>query len=313
MFLPDVRLQNAALTLAQELNFTRASERLGITQPALSKRISELEVVLGFEVFHRMQRRTELTEAGHVFIRGCQDSQSILERSIRSAKATREEVQPVIAFGHSPYADPNLIAAVLGIHLPLHSNLRLRVESMFAPELARAVTVSELDMALISDPLENPLLTQVEIATDPLCVVMQSEHPAAAKGTVVIRDFQNVGWMLFPRRAHPGIYDRLMEEARVAGVSPIELHHYVSTQELTPLTSENFGVAFAAKGISEQIRGAGVAVRPLSHASLRVTTKLVLRADQSSKLVNDFCRDLLRKTLDQAELGQGFRQLKLGL
>ena len=71
--IPEVRLQLAAVVLAEEMNFTRAAERLNITQPALSKQIAELERRLGFPVFKRNQKRVELTEAGQVFIRGCKD------------------------------------------------------------------------------------------------------------------------------------------------------------------------------------------------------------------------------------------------
>lgn len=77
--LPEIRLQIAAVTLAEELNFTRTAERLRITQPALSKQIAELESRLGFAVFTRGQKRVELTEAGQVFVRACRDSLAILE------------------------------------------------------------------------------------------------------------------------------------------------------------------------------------------------------------------------------------------
>ena len=70
LFLPEIRLQLAAVTLAEELNFTRAAERLRITQPALSKQVFDLESQVGFVIFQRSQRRVELTDAGQVFIRG---------------------------------------------------------------------------------------------------------------------------------------------------------------------------------------------------------------------------------------------------
>lgn len=55
--LVEIRLQIAAITLADELNFTRAAERLKITQPALSKQITELENQVQFIVFKRNQRK----------------------------------------------------------------------------------------------------------------------------------------------------------------------------------------------------------------------------------------------------------------
>ena len=81
---PEIRLEIAAVTLAEELNFTRAAGRLKITQPALSKQIAELENQLGFVLFERNQKRVELTDAGQVFIRGCRDAFAILEKSVPS-------------------------------------------------------------------------------------------------------------------------------------------------------------------------------------------------------------------------------------
>lgn len=299
MSLPDIRLQVAALALFDEQNFTRAAERLGITQPALSKRIVELESHLGFVVFQRGRRRVDLTDAGQTFIKGCRDANSILERSIRQAKATHAEVTPVVTVGYSPYADPTLVTALLGIHLPLFPNLRLRIESMFAPELAHAVLSSELDLALIANPVENPRLTQVQIASHPICAIMPSDHPSAVKPQVEVADFSGSGWVLWVRKSNPAIYEKFMDEARSANVSPVELHHYLSPQESLQLITENFGVAFAAKGIAEQLKGLEICVRPLSHPSLEVTTFLVLRADEGSRLVNDFCRTFLRKVVPQ--------------
>ena len=166
--IPNIRLQIAAITLSEELNFTRAADRLKITQPALSKQIVELEKRLGFAVFKRDQKRVELTDAGQVFIRGCRDALAILERSVRTGKSAQDEMEPLITIGHSPYVDPCLISALLAIHLPLHPGLRLRMESMFAMDLAHGVLAAELDLAIISEPSENPLLTLVPIGSAPL-------------------------------------------------------------------------------------------------------------------------------------------------
>jgi DNA-binding transcriptional LysR family regulator len=120
------------------------------------------------------------------------------------------------------------------------------MESMFAPELSHSVLSAKLDLAIIAEPPENPLLTLVPIETTPLCVAMSSEHSAAKQSSVSINDLGNVGWMLFPRKANPIIYDRVLEASRQAAVSPVELHHCVSPHEAVHLISENFGVAFMA-------------------------------------------------------------------
>jgi DNA-binding transcriptional LysR family regulator len=313
MHLPDMRLQLAALTLAEELNFTVAAERLRITQPALSKQIAELESRVGYTVFRRDQKRVELTDAGQVLLVGLRDSMALLEKSIRLARSTHEDVQPVVTIGHSPYGDPSLVSAIIAIHLPLYPNLRLRIESMFAYDLAHRVLASELDLAIISEPPKTPLLTLVPLAVNPLYVAMPSDHPAAGYGRLELGNFGDVGWMIFPRKAHPLIYDRVFESARQASVSPVELHHYVAPQEVVQLIGENFGVAFVSEAAARQIRSDIIVVRPLADTSLQVTSYLALRADESSRLINEFGRAFLRKVLPKSKALFASEQLALGL
>jgi DNA-binding transcriptional LysR family regulator len=299
--------------LAEELNFSRAAERLRITQPALSKQIAELESRVGFQIFKRDQKRVELTLAGQVFVRGCRDALAIVEKSVLLARSSQDDLQPVITLGHSPYVDPLLVSAALTTHLPLYPHMRLHIESMFAPDLAHGVLSAELDIAIIAEPAENPHLTLVRLTAAPLCVAMPADHPAASRGAVSIEQFADVGWMIFPRKAHPLVYDRILEASRQATVFPVELHHYVVPQEAAQLVLEHFGVAFIPQGVSEQIRNRDIAIRPLSHTSFQVASYLVLRADESSKLVNDFGRAFLKKISPNSKVANASGQLSLRL
>jgi DNA-binding transcriptional LysR family regulator len=311
--LPDIRHQIAALTLSEELNFTRTAERLRITQPALSKQILELESRLGYTVFRRNQKQVELTEAGQVFVRGCKDSLAILEKAVRTGRSTQEESQPLVSVGHSPYVSPSMISNFLGVHLPLYPNLRLRMESMFAHDLVHRVLSSELDIALVEESLDNPLLTLVTLSTVPLHALLSADHPAAKKRTVEIEDFGTVGWMMFPKHANPQLYDKVLQAAHQANVTPVELHHYMGPQEVVQLISENFGIALMTMGVAEQVSNAEIVARPFSSRALHVTTHLVLRADQSSRLVNEFGRAFLRRVIPNAQEHDAVGQLSLKL
>jgi DNA-binding transcriptional LysR family regulator len=228
-------------------------------------------------------------------------------------KSTQEDGKPIITIGHSPYVDPSFISALLAIHLPLYPGLRLRMESMFALDLTHGVLATELDLAIISEPSANPLLTMVPIASAPLCVVMPVDHPAASKQVVSLADFKNLGWMIFARKAHPAIYERVMDIARHSGANPVELHHYVNPDEALQLVRENFGVAFVSKGVAQQIQGSDLTSRPIDAMTLQIMSYLVLRADQSSRLVNEFGRAFLRRVAPTSRVKTETDQLLLGL
>lgn len=309
----DARLQVAAVVLSEELNFSRAAERLAISQPALSKQIAELENRVGFTIFKRDQRHVQLTEAGHVFVRGCKDALTMIEKAVRTARATQEEIQPVITIGHGPYIDPLLVSACLSVHLPLYPAMRLRMESMFLGELVHGILAAELDLAIITEPPASPMLTIVPLVTAPLYVVLPVDHEASRKTEVSFQDLGEADWLVFPRAANPPIYDRLIETGRASGATPAELHQYVGPQETVQLLAENFGIAFMSKGCAEQVRSPELVCRPLSHKPLEISSSLVLRADQSSRLINEFGRALLRKIVPSRRLEEASGQLLLGL
>jgi DNA-binding transcriptional LysR family regulator len=67
----EVKSQMAVVTLAEELNYARASEKLNITQPELNRQITELENQLGLHVFRVIGDAVEVTEDGQVFVSAC--------------------------------------------------------------------------------------------------------------------------------------------------------------------------------------------------------------------------------------------------
>jgi DNA-binding transcriptional LysR family regulator len=97
---PDVdsRHLHAAVVLAEELNFTRAAQILGISQPALSKQITELEEQYQLHLFVREKGRiVELTEAGKVFVKEARAALFHTERAIHLAHAAHQGVENATA------------------------------------------------------------------------------------------------------------------------------------------------------------------------------------------------------------------------
>lgn len=83
----ELRLLQAATTVADERNVTRAADRLSLTQPALRKQIAELEERVGFVLFERTSQRFSITPAGAAFVEHAKIALVEIERAVHSGRA----------------------------------------------------------------------------------------------------------------------------------------------------------------------------------------------------------------------------------
>jgi len=135
----DIRLMEAAIALAEELNFSRAAQKLHISQPALTKRIAELEGRLGVPLFARDHQMVEVNDSARAFVEEARLSVLHGERGFQAARRAARGVDVVLNIGKSPYTDPFLVSTLLSIRLPLFPHLRVELTSQFSCELVHQV------------------------------------------------------------------------------------------------------------------------------------------------------------------------------
>ena len=126
----EVRHLQAVIVLAEEVSFTRAADRLHITQSALSKQITQIEEQHGFHLFTRKnEKHVELTEVGRIFVEEARSAILHIDRAVQLGRAAREGSDSILTVGHSPDAEQTWISAILAIRLPLYPKLRIQLIS----------------------------------------------------------------------------------------------------------------------------------------------------------------------------------------
>jgi LysR family transcriptional regulator, benzoate and cis,cis-muconate-responsive activator of ben and cat genes len=308
---PDTCQNRAKTHPGKELNYTRAAERLRITQPALSKQIAELERQLGFSVFRRSHNRIDITEAGQLFVNGCRLSLAQLEKAVHLARAANHGAGYTLTIGNSPHIDSDLISTALSINLPLYPHLKVRLESMFVLDLVHSLLAAEIDLALITEPPQSSQLTLVPLARDPIYVALPRTHAAASKAEVKMRDLKDAGWILLSRRAHPLIYDAVIERTRAMDIHVGDIHHVLTPREAFHLVAEHVGVAFLSKADALQNCEKDLSIIPLAEDALALRTYLALREDEPSRLINEFGRAYIKKSAQSSGVAQRAEQLQL--
>lgn len=291
----EIRLMEAAISVAEESNFSRAGHRLGITQPAVTKQISELERRLGFPLFEREHQVVTVTEAGRAFVEEARLAVLHSERAIQAARAALRKAEVILRVGKSPYIDPYLVSMLLSVRLPLFPNLKVELSSGFSCDLAHEVLAGRLDLALVTEPPRSPMLSMTKVAEAPFYLALSEESKLADRPELKLEDVDGADWVLFERKLHPSLYDCIMRVAEDRDIRPRDIHRIMMPEEAYHFVTERNGVAFLTKAGALRIGRDGVTIRPLEEEQLMLRTYLASRSDASSKVVSEMVRGFGRK------------------
>jgi DNA-binding transcriptional LysR family regulator len=300
----DLRLIRAAITVAEELSFSRAASKLHISQPALTKQIQDLEAILRVPLFSRDRQRVHMTDAGRAFVEESKLALIHQERAVEVARSAAKDAEAVLNLGQSPFVDPFLTSIVTSVHLPLFPELRINISSDYGSELIRRVASGELEIALLTAGPELPQLTQVEVATSPLYVLISETSPLAVEQTLRLRDFDEIPWILFARQVHPMLYDAIHERAISLGIAATERHHVISAEQAAQLVFRTGGAAILNKHGAWRVAMDGLTMRPLDEPEIVMRTVLAVRND-ASRLVSELVRATVGKLKRLSAPSQG--------
>ena len=293
--LPEIRLLETAVVLAEELHFSRAAERLHLDQSTVSKRMDELEDQLGYLLFKRNHKTVELTEGGRKFVEEARIALLHVERAVQFGRAASQEAEVVLNVGRSPYTDPFFVTTLLSVKLPLFPQMKIELSQQFSCDLIREVLAGGLDLAIATEPPDVKRLTMVKIAEAPFYIAMSKEDGLASEPSVTLDALAGRPWVIFERTMHPPVYDSVMRLARERKIAPAKVHHIVVPEDAYPLIADAGAVAFVVKSGAIRIARDGITVRPLAEDSLVLRTYLASRADEKSKVVSELVRAFMRK------------------
>ncbi len=291
----DIRLLQAAVTLADELSFSRAAERLGITQPALTKQVQELEERLAVVLFERNNQGVALTEPCRIFIEEAKLALLHLDRAIHLTKTSSKGVETVLNLGTSPDIDPYLISTVLSVRLPLFPRLSVHASSNFSKELSRQVLSGEIDVAVITKGVKSGRLSFLELSKYPLYALVRDQRPWTTQQSIAMGDLQNRAWIMFGRHVHPALYDEVLRRADALGIQPSEIHQVTTAEEAAHLVAQLDGVALLTRNGAWRVSRDGLTLRPLAESEIWVKTTIITRADDRTRLTSEYVRATMRK------------------
>ncbi len=223
------------VAVAEELNFTRAAERLYMAQPPLSTQIRTLEEELGVQLFERDKRRVYLTQAGRHFL----DRARAILTSVQSAK---DEVQSAAA---GEVGKLSVGFTAIRNYRASFPAVELRLQEMASMHQLDAINARELDLGVLRKPnVGIPVgVTIEEWYSAPLVAAMPQQHVLTRGKGIHIRELQDVPLIVYPRDAGIGLYWKVQELCAKAGFRPAVMHETREASTMVGLVAAGFGVA----------------------------------------------------------------------
>ncbi len=174
------------LAVAQERNLGRAAERLRLTQPAVSKTLSELEDIAGTRLFERNRLGAQLTADGEKFLPhalGVLDALDAVSRSVGLEQAAQSET---VHIGALPTVAPDLLPLALRVFRRTHPAARVSIQTAANAPLLQMLKAGEVDFVVgrMADPQMLAGLSFELLYVEPLVLAVRAAHPLAGAGTV---------------------------------------------------------------------------------------------------------------------------------
>ncbi|MGW3598488.1 LysR family transcriptional regulator [Streptomyces sp. NPDC005167] len=259
---PDLRQLRYFVAVAEESSYTRAAERLMISQQSLSQQISLLERMLGVKLFDRGTRGTSLTPVGALFL---PEARAVLDRADEAidvvARAARGEIGTLRLAFLATTTNHLLPPVVRAVRQRLPSLTLSTEETTIAP-LVDGLLKGRYDVAFTRPPLVDGLKTRT-LVVEPVCAVLPVDHPLAGRTELALGELADERWVLTPRSSWEPWHQAFDSSFRTAGFTPDVVHRDASVQGLLGLVAAGVGVTRLARSASS-LRRTGVVFVPLT-------------------------------------------------
>jgi DNA-binding transcriptional LysR family regulator len=262
----DVHLRDLRYftTVAEELHFTRAAERLYVSQPALSKQIRALERQLGVELFRRDRQGVTLTAAGTALLPHARrvlatwaDGAAAVARARAAERSTL-----VVGMSTSP-GRGGLLPAIRSRFTAAHPDAVLRLRQVPWEDPTAGLADGGADVAFVWLPLPDAeRYAWTVIAEEPVEIALPESHPLAGRPEIDFRDLLDEPFLALPRSSGPLRDHWLALDAR-GGRPPVIGAEIAGTEETYEALVAGLGICLVATGNVPLLTLGGVTTRPL--------------------------------------------------
>lgn len=268
------------LVLHEEGNFTKASNRLGITQPAVSTHIKQLEEYFNCKLFIRSKNEIKPTEQGLIVINYSKRMKA-LERKLLDELSAGDNKPTKIKIGITHTSENNLIAETIGKYSSMNNAIPITVITDVIKNLYSMLENYELDLIIVEEKLNKPNLRFLMMDTDYLLCILSNNNKLAKKSLVTINDLKKQKMIMrLPTSATRELFDSTLKSINESIDNFNIVLEVDNISTIKDLVRKDIGVSILPKSSCENdVRKNRLTALPIENLSMIRETNIVYNND----------------------------------
>jgi DNA-binding transcriptional LysR family regulator len=274
------------LAVAETLHFSKAAERLGMSQPPLSQQIRQLEQLVGHRLFDRTTRGVKLTLAGQLLADRARSTMEKIQDDLEQVRRLGRGEEGTLTVGFSGSVMFAELPAAIEAYRRRYPKVELRLREMSTQAQIAALLDGTLDLAFLRDGDPTEGIQTAKLFEEPFVAVLPATHALARKRGLRVRDLRNEPFILFARRMGPLAFDRTMACCERNGFHPNIVQDAPQWPTLVRLVAAGLGVSLAPACVAK-VRIPGAVYRDVQ-AACRTTVDLAVKSGSGKILPRNF-------------------------
>lgn len=274
----DLTLIRSFLAVADTGGITEAAERIGITQPALSRRIQQLEEHLGVQLLVRGRKGAMLTEIGRLVQTEAQGIVARYEQMRETVSSHRRLEGGTVRIGGGATAVSFILPEAIAAFQAAHPQVRFHMREAGSSEVADDVVAGRLELGVVTLPVRDRELDVTPLTTDRIVLIARRDHPLARRRRVRIQELADQAFVAF--EAGSALRQLIDGKLRDAGVEVNVVMELRSIPAILRMVLTTGNLAFISQlGMEQQGDVAAVPVQ-----GLRIERRLAVIARRGAML-----------------------------
>lgn len=265
------------LAVARHLHFTRAAEELHVAQPSVSQQIRKLEAELGTKLFHRMKRHIALTAAGEALLPRARRILAEMEEARLEIQELSGLTKGSLRVGSTPSVGMHLLPQAIAQFHQAYPGITLLFREAGSLTLVQSLEAGELDLAIVTMPVRNPVLETVPLLEERLVLAVPPGRFFVPDGEVSLADLKGVPFVMF--QDGYDLREVTLSACRKAGFDPEIVIEGGEMDSVLRFVSAGLGVALVPEMVAREPSAGFVAV-PLVEPKLTRKLAIARRRDR---------------------------------